>query len=75
MAESVSAASQWRFDYIDHYRLDKDIIDKFLKEVLGNYEFSVKVRFSLLSAIECEMTHCSAEAMSIVFGYPEALTK
>ncbi|KAL8649188.1 MAG: hypothetical protein Q9210_004552 [Variospora velana] len=33
----------WQYDYIDHYRLDEDIIDRYLKEKWGNYKYHVKL--------------------------------
>lgn len=29
MSESVPADAVWQYDYLDHYRLDETIIDKF----------------------------------------------
>ncbi|KAL8747822.1 MAG: hypothetical protein Q9184_007550, partial [Pyrenodesmia sp. 2 TL-2023] len=32
----------WQYDYIDHYRLDEDIIDGYLRKKWGNYKYHVK---------------------------------
>lgn len=45
MAESVLEAAKWRYDYIDHYRLDEEIIGGFLKRKWGeSYKYYVKAR-------------------------------
>lgn len=44
MPESVSANAAWQYDYIDHYRLDENIIDGFLYEKWGNYKYCIKAR-------------------------------
>lgn len=55
MPESVSANAVWRYDYIDHYRLDENIIDDFLCEKWGNYKYYVKARGYHASPRECTM--------------------
>lgn len=42
MPESVSPNAVWQYDYIDHYRLDENIIDGFLYEKWGNYKYCIK---------------------------------
>lgn len=44
MPESVPANAVWQYDYIDHYRLDKNIIGGFLDEKWGKYKYYVKAR-------------------------------
>ena len=45
MSESVSANAVWQYDYIDHYRLDENIIRGFLDRTWGgNYRYYVKAR-------------------------------
>lgn len=43
MPEPVSKDASWRFDYIDHYRLDEEIIKSFLCRKWGEcYQYYVK---------------------------------
>ncbi|KAK0517246.1 hypothetical protein JMJ35_000401 [Cladonia borealis] len=42
MTESVFANAIWRYDYIDHYRLDEAIIGGFLYQKWGGYKYFVK---------------------------------
>ncbi|KAL8934994.1 MAG: hypothetical protein Q9211_004939 [Gyalolechia sp. 1 TL-2023] len=51
MAEPVSPGAKWRYDYIDHYRLDEKIIEDFLTEKWGAYKFKVTIPRSV------KMTH------------------
>lgn len=44
MSESVSANAVWQYEYIDHYRLDANIIAGFLTQKWGNYKYYVKAR-------------------------------
>ena len=44
MSEPVSANAVWRYDYIDHYRLDETIIATFLIAKWGKYKYRVKAR-------------------------------
>lgn len=44
MPESVSANAKWLYDYIDHYRLNENIIDGFLYEKWGKYKYCIKRR-------------------------------
>lgn len=50
MPEVVASDAVWRYDYIEHYNLDKDIISAYLKTIWGNYKFFVEV--SQVSGIE-----------------------
>lgn len=43
MPEAVASGAEWRYDYIVHYNLDKDIISGYLKTIWGNYKFFVEV--------------------------------
>ncbi|KAG6989006.1 hypothetical protein G7Y79_00066g095240 [Physcia stellaris] len=42
MPETVASDAVWRYDYIEHYNLDKDIISAYLKTIWGNYKFFVE---------------------------------
>ncbi|KAF6229254.1 hypothetical protein HO133_007370 [Letharia lupina] len=42
MSESVSANAVWQYDYIDHYRLDENIIGGFLDRKWGHYKYYVR---------------------------------
>lgn len=43
MSESVSANAVWRYDYIDHYRLDESIIAAFLNAKWGDcYNYFIR---------------------------------
>lgn len=42
MAESVSENASWQYDYIDHYRLDENIIVDFLEQKWGRYRYYVR---------------------------------
>lgn len=42
MPESVPANAVWQYDYMDHYRLDEEIIRGFLNRTWGNYKYFVK---------------------------------
>jgi hypothetical protein len=45
MPEPVSEDANWQYDYIDHYRLDEEIIKRFLSRKWGeNYRYFVKAR-------------------------------
>lgn len=44
MSESVSANAVWQYDYIDHYRLDENIIGGFLDRKWGHYKYYVRAR-------------------------------
>lgn len=44
MPESVPANAVWQYDYMDHYRLDEEIIRGFLNRTWGNYKYFVKAR-------------------------------
>ena len=45
MSESISANAVWRYDYIDHYRLDESIIAAFLNAKWGDYyNYFIKAR-------------------------------
>jgi hypothetical protein len=47
MPESVSEDANWQYDYIDHYRLDEEIINSFLCRKWGeHYKYYVKARGS-----------------------------
>lgn len=50
MPEVVASDAVWRYDYIEQYNLDKDIISAYLKTIWGNYKFFVEV--SQVSGIE-----------------------
>lgn len=40
--DSVAPNASWQYDYIDHYRLDENIINGFLKRKWGAYKYFVK---------------------------------
>lgn len=43
MSEPLPVNAVWQHDYIDHYRLDAKIIDRFLRRKWGEgYKYSVK---------------------------------
>ena len=42
MPEHISANVQWRYDYVEHYNLDEEIISKYLKTIWGNYKYFVE---------------------------------
>ena len=42
MAESLPDDPVWQWDYVDHYRLDTNIIDGFLRRKWGEYRYYVK---------------------------------
>ena len=42
MPEHFSASAQWRYDYVEHYNLDEEIISKYLKTIWGNYKYFVE---------------------------------
>ena len=42
MPDPLPANAEWQYDYIDHYRLDVNIIDSFLCGKWGNYKWNVK---------------------------------
>ncbi|KAL8919648.1 MAG: hypothetical protein Q9208_006680 [Pyrenodesmia sp. 3 TL-2023] len=43
MSDSMPSNAVWQYDYIDHYRLDEDIIDGYLRGKWGNYKYHVKL--------------------------------
>lgn len=43
MSDPMPANAVWQYDYIDQYRLDEKIIDKYLREKWGDYKYHVKV--------------------------------
>ena len=56
MSESVSANAAWRYDYIDHYRLDESIIAAFLNAKWGDYyNYYVKARKLSFDASQMSM--------------------
>ena len=57
MAESVSANAKWQYDYIAHYRLDKEIIGGFLSKKWGNgYKYYVKAGGRHAAPCNCILT-------------------
>ena len=48
MAPSGSSDS-WKWDKIEHYRLDEDIILDFLEEIFGHGRYEIKVRSTISS--------------------------
>lgn len=74
MSESVSANAKWQYDYIDHYRLDENIIEGFLNGKWGNYRYFVQARPVALMRIHVpRLTWRSARAMNGGSGCPEPL--
>ncbi len=55
MSEPIPANAVWQYDYVDHYRLDEEIIDKYLREKWGNYKYHVKVIGSFPVGIRCTL--------------------
>lgn len=56
MSESMPTDAVWQYDYIDHYRLDEDIIDRYLREKWGNYKYHVKVICTFLIGLGTWLT-------------------
>ena len=46
--ESVPAGAKWQYDYVEHYNLDADIINKYLKEIWGNYKYFTEVNHTII---------------------------
>ena len=43
MPEPIAADAHWRYDYIPEYNLDETIINRFLVDKWGNYQFFIEV--------------------------------
>lgn len=77
MAESVPMDAEWQYDYIDHYRLDENIITRFLEQKWGNYRYAVKAcreRWLSAESMDHRLTWRSAWAMNFGSGYLEPWT-
>ena len=42
--EGVSKATEWVWDYVPQYRLHEQILNSFLRELFGAYDFFIEVR-------------------------------
>ena len=42
----------WIYDTVDHYRLNAKIVQKFLQELFGDYDFKVEVRLTRLHTFD-----------------------
>lgn len=45
------APPNWVYDFVDHYRLNKDIIQGYLQEKWGEYDFRVTVNLAPSHAV------------------------
>lgn len=43
MPEVIPSNAQWRYDYCEHYNLDREIVNGYLKTIWGNYKYFVEV--------------------------------
>lgn len=43
MSDPMPANAVWQYDYIDQYRLDEKIVDKYPREKWVDYKYHVKV--------------------------------
>lgn len=76
MPESVSANAAWRYDYIDQYRLDENIIATFLNAKWGNYRYFIRARKFSFYASQMSMAEADlAQRMGDEFRFwvPRAL--
>ena len=51
----MSSSSKWQYDYVEHYNLDANIIEKYLRERMGNYKFFVTVSTLLACPVLIQM--------------------
>ena len=42
MPEAINYKVPWVYDYVEHYDLDADLIERFLRGIWGNYKFFVE---------------------------------
>ena len=68
MPESISPNAVWDYDYVDHYRLNKDIINAFLTRKWGNYKYYIKVNAIPSLVTSRSLTTHSARVMSLDSG-------
>ena len=74
MPEPTPADSVWLYDCINHYRLNQDIINKFLREKWGNYQFFIEAGARLtLRHKPFFLTSRSLPAIRIDSGFLESL--
>ena len=60
MSDTDPENAQWMWDEVPHYRLNQEIIDKYLSEHWEGYNFFTEVNTSSLSALHSHQ-HCAAK--------------
>lgn len=71
MSDIDPAKAQWQWDEVPHYRLNDEIIHKYLSELWEGYNFVIEVNATSPSVMNFYQTMCSSEARNSNSGFHE----